>query len=125
MKCSDGGQVGTSITHALHKERNRLPTPYVLEMLGPHPNELIATLYGLCVKRRIATTKVIGIASRVVKQKLVSELLSPVAGEFYELCRVSPLCITGTQFSAESVRAAHLEDDKEPTSPTHAKARRI
>ncbi|NUM64759.1 TIGR02584 family CRISPR-associated protein [candidate division KSB1 bacterium] len=85
---------------------------HLLAMLGLHPKVLTETLYGLCVKRRIAITKVIGIASGVAKQKIVSELLNPVAGEFYKLCREYPECFTDIQFSAESVRVACLGGDE-------------
>ena len=85
---------------------------HLLAMLGLHPKVLTETLYGLCVKRGIAITKVIGIASGVARQKIVSELLNPVTGEFYKLCREYPECFTGIQFSAESVRVARLGDDE-------------
>lgn len=85
---------------------------HLLALLGLHPKVLTETLYGLCVKRSIAITKVIGIASGVAKQKIVSELLNPVAGEFYKLCREYPECFTGIQFSAESVRVARFGDDE-------------
>lgn len=85
---------------------------HLLALLGLHPKVLTETLYGLCVKRSIAITKVIGIASGVAKQKIVSELLNPVAGEFYTLCREYPECFTGIQLSPESVRVARLGDEE-------------
>jgi CRISPR-associated protein Csx14 len=88
--------------------------PHLLALLGLHPKVLTETLYGLCVKRSLAVTKVIGIASAVAKQKIVSELLHPVTGEFYKLCREYPERFDGVQFTAESVRVARLEGEEIP-----------
>ncbi|NUM73795.1 TIGR02584 family CRISPR-associated protein [candidate division KSB1 bacterium] len=64
------------------------------------------------MKRSIAITKVMGIASGVAKQKIVSELLNPVAGEFYTLCREYPESFNGIQFTTENVRVARLGDEE-------------
>ncbi len=85
---------------------------HLLALLGLHPKVLTETLYGLCVKRGVAISNVIGIASAVAKQKIVSELLHPVRGEYYKLCREYPECFDGIQFAPDSVRVAHLEGEE-------------
>jgi CRISPR-associated protein (TIGR02584 family) len=62
----------------------------LLVLLGLHPKVVTEALYVLCVKRKISLSKVIGIATSGAKQKAVAELLDPVAGEFYRLCREYP-----------------------------------
>lgn len=78
----------------------------LLILLGLHPKVLTEALYCLCVKRRIAISKVIGIATASAKQKLTDSLLNPVAGEFYKLCREYPEQFKQVQVSPECIRVA-------------------
>jgi CRISPR-associated protein (TIGR02584 family) len=78
----------------------------LLILFGLHPKVLTEALYGLCVKRKIAISKVIGIATSDAKQKLVDALLNPVSGEFYKLCHEYPEHFKRIHFSPECIRVA-------------------
>lgn len=75
-------------------------------LLGLHPKVLTETLYALCVKRRVSISKVIGIATSGAKQQAVADLLNPVSGEFYKLCREYPESFKRIHFSPECIRVA-------------------
>lgn len=79
----------------------------LLILFGLHPKVLTEALYGLCVKRKVAISKVIGIATSGAKQKLTDALLNPVSGEFYKLCREYPEHFKRIHFSPESIRVAY------------------
>jgi CRISPR-associated protein (TIGR02584 family) len=78
----------------------------LLILFGLHPKVLTETLYALCVKRRVPISKVIGIATAGARQKVVEQLLNPVTGEFYKLCREYPQTFKHIHFSPESIRVA-------------------
>jgi CRISPR-associated protein (TIGR02584 family) len=81
----------------------------LLVLLGLHPKVLTETLYALCARRKVAVSKVIGIATSGAKQKAVAELLDPAAGEFYKLCREYPQSFKRIHFSPECIRVAGEE----------------
>lgn len=85
---------------------------HLLALLGLHPKVLTETLHALCVKRKTPIQKVVGIASAVAKQKIISALLHPVSGEFFNLCRDYHLEFDALQFSADSVRVASIAGEQ-------------
>ncbi len=96
----------------------------LLVLLGLHPKVLTETLYALCARRKVSISKVIGIATSGAKQKAVAELLDPVAGEFYKLCREYPESFKRIHFSPECIRVAG-EDGREITDIRNSRQSQI
>lgn len=85
---------------------------HLFMVLGRHPEVFTEALYGLSVKRGIVVNDVHCVTTGWAKQKVTPELLNPVSGAFYRLCREYPEYFENVYFSAEHIQTARFENEE-------------
>lgn len=81
-------------------------------ILGSHPEVFTEALYALSVKKKITVKDVHCVATGWAKKRITSNLLNPVSGAFYRLCREYPEHFKNIYFSAEHIHTATIENAK-------------